>query len=130
MEKNFKRVRTVKDIVLSLSLIIIGGVLSTMLDIESANYGGYVLILIGITLAFIFKSAYKDAESRDIYFMKSFSFLGEMKGSILSALKSNPESIQLSEEGKGQVLMLNMYYSRTSGKAYLQLFEYSLLLKP
>ena len=73
---------------------------------------------------FIFKSAYKDAESRDIYFMKSFSFLGEMKGSILSALKSNPESIQLSEEGKGQVLMLNMYYSRTSGKAYLQLFEY------
>ncbi len=124
MEKKFKRTRTAKDFILSLSLLIIGGGLVAFTDIESAIYGGYVLILIGITLVFILKSAYTD--THNTYYKKSFSFSGEMKNSILAALKSAPASIQLSEDGKGQVLMLNMYYSKTSEKAYIQLFEYIL----
>ena len=41
-----------------------------------------------------------------------------------SALASKPESIDLTEEDKGNAVRLDVYYSKASGKAYLQLFEY------
>ena len=47
-----------------------------------------------------------------------------MKSSILSALALSPRSIDLTQEGKGNTLILKMYYSKVSGKAYLQLFEF------
>ena len=47
-----------------------------------------------------------------------------MKGSIMSALSSTPNSIELSKNGESQALKLELFYSKKSGKAYLQLFEY------
>lgn len=124
MEKNFIRVRSTKDIVISASIVIIGSVLAAIPGLENANICGYTLIVTGIILAFVLKNGFKDAETREIYFTKELSFLGNMKERILSALVSTPETIDLSEEGKGQVLMLKIYYGKKSGKAYLQLFEY------
>lgn len=124
MEKNFIRVRSTKDIVISASIVIIGSVLAAIPGSENANICGYTLIVTGIILAFVLKNGFKDAETREIYFTKELSFLGNMKERILSALVSTPETIDLSEEGKGQVLMLKIYYGKKSGKAYLQLFEY------
>ena len=82
------------------------------------------MIAIGIILLCLLKSNYKNIETRDIFLKKEFFFAGDMKASILSALSKNPISIDLSAEGKGQVLMLKVYYSEMSCKAYLQLFEY------
>ena len=47
-----------------------------------------------------------------------------MNAAICSVLESKPESIDLSEEDKGNAVKLDVYYSKAIGKAYLQLFEY------
>lgn len=124
MESNFIRVRSVKDIVIFASLIVVGIVLTILPEAEGANLGGYILITAGLVLALMLKSAFKDPKSKAIYHKKVFTFPGKMKATTLLALSSSPETLDLSEEGKGQVLMLNIYYSNDSGKAYAQLFEY------
>ena len=124
MKKNFIKVRTVKDIAIFSSLIILGCVLVAVPSAATAVYVGYTSIALGVFLCFLLKSGYKDVDTKERYLKKEFPFLGIMKNSILSALLSSPDSIQLSEVGKGQVLVLKMYYSKSAGKAILQLFEY------
>lgn len=124
MKKNFIKVRSVRDIVISSLCIIAGCFLVAVPTADSAILTGYALIVLGILLGILLKSDYKDVETKERYNKKEFSFLGNMKNSILSALLSSPGSIQMSEEGKGQVLLLKMYYSKSAGKANLQLFEY------
>ena len=124
MEKKFIRVRSIKDIIISTSLIIIGLTLIIVPENTVCQQGGFTLIAVGIILLCLLKSNYKNIETRDIFLKKEFFFAGDMKASILSALSKNPISIDLSAERKGQVLMLKVYYSEMSCKAYLQLFEY------
>jgi hypothetical protein len=47
-----------------------------------------------------------------------------MNAPISAVIASKPESIDLTEEDKGNAIRLDVYYSKSSGKAYLQLFEY------
>ncbi len=124
MEKKFVRVRTVKDIVIFTSLIFAGLVLAVIPGIVEIRFAGYAIIAIGTVLACFLKNGYKDVETQEKYYEKEFLFPGIMKSSILSALILSPGSIDLTQDGKGQALMLKMYYSKTSGKAYLQLFEF------
>ena len=124
MEKKFIRVRSAKDILIFSSLIATGIVLALIMDTAEIHFAGYAFIAIG-ALGFCFlKSGYKDVETKEIYFAKEFSFPGNMKTSILSALALSPGAIDLAQDGKGEVLMLKVYYSKSSGKAYLQLFEF------
>ena len=124
MEKKFIRVRSVNDIVIFSSLIVAGFVLPLIFDTAEICFVGYAFIAIGVLGACFLKSGYKDVETKEIYFAKDFSFPGNMKSSILSALTISPGAIDLTQDGKGEALMLKMYYSKTSGKAYLQLFEF------
>ena len=124
MEKKFIRVRSAKDILIFSSLIATGIVLALIMDTAEIHFAGYAFIAIGV-LGFCFlKSGYNDVETKEIYFAKEFSFPGNMKSSILSALALSPGAIDLTQDGKGEALMLKMYCSKTSGKAYLQLFEF------
>ena len=124
MEKRIKRVRSVKDITLCTLLIIIGIILAFIPCQGTVHLAGYLLIATGSILAIALKNGYRDVETKETYFKKELSFLGNMKTPILSALSASPEQISLREEGKGQVLLLRIYYGKKSGKAYLQLFEY------
>ena len=47
-----------------------------------------------------------------------------MNAPISAAITSKPETIDLSEEDKGNAIRLDVYYSKSSCKAYLQVFEY------
>ena len=47
-----------------------------------------------------------------------------MKAPIYNALESSPESIVLDEADKGNAIKLDIYYSKSSGKAYIKMFEY------
>lgn len=124
MEKTFIRVRSVKDITISVSLIILGSVLVSLPTGTGVNIAGFFMISAGLILIFILKSGYKDTETGVLYKNKDYYFQQAMNAPISSALASKPESIDLSEASKGNAVKLEIYYSRTSGKAYLQLFEY------
>lgn len=124
MEKKFIRVRQLKDIVIFFLLIIIGCLMTSVTEIIGVNVVGFVIIISGFVYAFVLRDVYKDVDTGEKYLRKELLFKQEMKGEILSVLDSAPESIKLTEEGKGQVIKLDIYYGKSSGKAYLQLFEY------
>ncbi|MBR5856140.1 MAG: hypothetical protein IKY70_02575 [Bacteroidales bacterium] len=124
MEKIFTKVRSAKDIIKSSSLIIAGCILAILPLGTGINLGGAVLIISGIILALSLKSAYKDDKSQKTYSKKEFFFKQEEKSSILNKISASPDSISLSEEGKGQALRLDIYYCKSSGEGYIQLYEY------
>ena len=124
MEKTFIRVRSVKDIVISASLVILGSVLVTLPTGTGINIAGFFMIFAGIILALILRSAYKEAETGVRYQKKELYFQQAMNSVITAALASKPESIDINEVNKGNAVKLDIHYSKASGKAYLQLFEY------
>ena len=70
------------------------------------------------------KTGYKDTETRGKFQKKEIYFQQAMNAAVASAIASKPETVDLSEADKGSALKLDIYYSKSSGKAYLQLFEY------
>lgn len=124
MEKKFIRVASVKDITISVSLLALGLALAFLPESGDIQLGGYTLIALGILSAFLLKSAYKDLQTGEKYLRKELMFPTEKKAAILAAITGQPASLPLSAQGQGQGLRLEMHYGMTSGKAYLQLFEY------
>lgn len=124
MEKKFVKVRSVKDIVVFTSFVIAGCALAILPESVGANIGGYILILAGFILAFMLKSAYEDFDTKQKYVKKEYFFGSELRSSIEKAIGSNPSSLNLKEEGKGQSLKVVIFSSKSADKAYLQLFEY------
>lgn len=124
MEKRFVRVRSIKDVVIFLSLIIIGVFLVLFPDVEAAYLGGWTLILIGVVTGLMMKSAYKDVETGEVFLKRELLYSADMKQKILSAMSHAPQIIEITKSGNGQNLMLRIYYSKKSQKCYLQLFEY------
>lgn len=123
MEKEFIRVRSVKDMTIVTLLIVSGSVLIAIPSSPAVNITGFFLIFTGLILAAILKTGYKDTETGESFHKKERYFQHEMNAAILSALSSKPDSINLEEEDKGNAVRLDIYYNK-SGKAYLQLFEY------
>ena len=124
MEKTFIRVRSIKDIVIFASLAIVGITLTALPVGDAAHIAGFFIILAAGILAFLLKSAYKDIDTNEKFLKKERYFQQTMHAEISAAIASKPDSIDLSEEDKGNALRLDIYYSKSSGRAYLQLFEY------
>ena len=124
MEKTFIRVRSAKDIIIISLLIIAGTVLIVLPTGTAVNITGFFLIFAGLILALVLKTGYKDTETGDKYQKVEHYFQQAMNVPISAALASKPESIDLGEANKGNAIKLDIYYSKASGKAYLQLFEY------
>ncbi len=126
MEKNFIRVRSVKDIVIISSLIIIGTLLISLPDSASVNISGFFLLAAGILLGFILKSGYMDEETGIRYCKKERYFEGCRRAELSSAIsKQNCIcKVNLNDENKGNALRMDIYYSKKAGKAYVQVFEY------
>lgn len=124
MEKTFVRVHSVKDIVISLSLIVSGSILVALPTGAGVNVAGFFMIFAGLLLGLFMKTGYKDTASGERFLKKEHYFQQAMNAAICSVLESKPEAIDLSEEDKGNAVKLDVYYSKANGKAYLQLFEY------
>lgn len=126
MEKNFIRVRSTKDIIISTALTLSGIVLVALPTSTGINILGFLLLLIGILLYFTLKSLYKDEETGIKYTKKERYFEGCRRDELSSAIsRQNCKcKVNLSGENKGNSLRLDIYYSKQAGKAYMQVFEY------
>ena len=124
MEKTFTRVHSIKDIVIFISLLILGGILVAVPTGDAVNITGFFLVFAGAILALVLKTGYKDVETNEKYIKKERYFQQTMHAAIADAIASKPDSIDLSQENKGNALKLDIYYSKATGKAYIQLFEY------
>lgn len=124
MEKEFIRVRSVKDVVIFASLIILGCVLVALPTGTAVNITGFFLIFAGLILALLLKTGYKDTQTGEMYCKKEHYFQQASNAAVSAAIASKPESVDLSEADKGNAVRLDVYYGKNTGKAYLQLFEY------
>ena len=124
MEKTFTRVHSIKDIVIFISLLILGGILVAVPTGDAVNITGFFLVFAGAILALVLKTGYKDVETNEKYIKKERYFQQTMHAAIADAIASKPDSIDLSQENKGNALKLDIYFSKATGKAYIQLFEY------
>ena len=124
MEKTFTRVHSIKDIVIFISLLVLGGILVAVPTGDAVNITGFFLIFAGAILALVLKTGYKDVETNEKYIKKERYFQQTMRAAIADAIASKPDSIDLSQENKGNALKLDIYFSKATGKAYIQLFEY------
>ena len=124
MEKTFIRVHSIKDIVIFISLLILGSILVAVPTGDAVNITGFFLVFAGVILTLVLKTGYKDVETNVKYIKKERYFQQAMHTAIADAIASKPDSIDLSQENKGNAIKLDIYFSKTSGKAYIQLFEY------
>lgn len=124
MEKTFIRVRSAKDITISALCIISGSILVALPTGTSINIAGFFLIFAGIILILALRTGYKETESGIQYVKVERFFAQSMREQINKAIGEKPESINLSEEDKGNGIRLDIYHSKASGKAFVQLFEY------
>ena len=124
MEKTFVRVHSIKDIVIFISLLVLGGILVAVPTGDAVNITGFFLVFAGAILALVLKTGYKDVETNVKYIKKERYFQQAMHAAIADAIASKPDSIDLSQENKGNAIKLDIYFSKASGKAYIQLFEY------
>lgn len=124
MEKTFTRVHSIKDIVIFISLLVLGGILVAVPTGDALNITGFFLVFAGAILALVLKTGYKDVETNEKYNKKERYFQQTMHAAIADAIASKPDSIDLSQENKGNALKLDIYFSKATGKAYIQLFEY------
>ena len=124
MEKTFVRVHSIKDIVVFISLLALGGILVAIPAGEAVSITGFFLLFAGAILALVLKTGYKDVETAAKYLKKERYFQQTMHTAIANEIASKPDSIDLSEEDKGNAIKLEVYYSKATGKAYIQLFEY------
>ena len=124
MEKEFSRVRSAQDIIVSLILIVGGAVLVAMPTSQSVNIVGFFLIFAGLILVFVLKTCYRLDGTRETYKKAEKFFAQSKKDSFTAALNSDPSKIDMAEENKGNGLRVDVFYSTKTGKAYCRLYEY------
>ena len=124
MEKEFIRVRSIKDIVIFVSLIVAGSVLIALPTGAAVNITGFFLIFAGLILALAMKTGHKDPSTGETFMKKELYFQQTQHAAIMSAIAAKPESVDMREAEKGNSIKLDIYYRKSSGKEYLQLFEY------
>ena len=121
MEKNFERVRSKRDIWISVSLLVLGCGLMILPNSDSINVTGFIIILAGIIMAFTLRTAYKDCLTGEIYSKKERYFAHAKHDQLMLSLTS-PNHFCNNGENEGSSLRLDVYYNKN--KVYIQLMEY------
>ena len=121
MEKNFIRVRSVWNIVISMILILIGFAFMILPDSIEVQMGGFFVLFIGLVLLWTMRTGYKDESSGEI-FCKKERFFPHAKEEQLKEALTSPTRFNSAGENQGSGLRLDVYYNRK--KVYLQLLEY------
>lgn len=124
MEKTFNKVRSTKDIVISAGLAAAGCVLVALPTSTSINILGFFMLFAGILLFLMLRSGYKEVETGEKFCKTERYFSQTLLAELAEKIASKPQTVNLSEEDKGNALRLDIYYSRKTGKAYIQIFEY------
>ena len=124
MEKTFNKVRSTKDIVISAGLAAGGCVLVALPTSTSINILGFFMLFAGMLLFLMLRSGYKEVKTGEKFYKTERYFSQTLRAELAEKIASKPQTVNLSEEDKGNALRLDIYYSRQTGKAYIQIFEY------
>lgn len=124
MEKQFNRVRSTRDIIVSLSIIAAGAILVGLPTPVSVNITGFFMIFAGLLLIFILQTGHKDSETGEYFKKKELFFPQNMKDRLMDGLKAENLSEIIKEENKGNGLRVDIFYRKSDERAYVRLYEY------
>lgn len=124
MNKEFIKVRTATDIAISSSLFVLGILLIVLPAPASARFCGFLLLIVCAALLAILKTGWQDPKTKERYCKREIFFPRGCKAEVLDALENHMLNVDVAVEAKGEGLMMEIYYSKQSRKAFLSLFEY------
>lgn len=124
MNKEFSRVSSAKDIIISTVLIIAGLACVILKTPVSINILGCSVIVLGLVLLFMLKSSRKDKETGIAYTEKLKYYPAKRQEEILNALKSDPASIDWTESGNEEGVRVDIYYNKAQNKAFVQCYRF------
>ena len=123
MEKEFSRVHSATDIIISL-ILVAGGCSLLIPNTTSINVLGFFMIITGLVLALVMRTGYKDKETGERFRKTEKFFPAHCKDSISKAIVSSPDKVDLSEENKGNGLRLDTFFNTKTGHVFCRLYEY------
>jgi hypothetical protein len=125
MEKEFVRVRSVRDIVIAAAMTALGIILIIMPTSVSVNILGTCLAVPGVLLLLFMKTDYKDTATGDRFAKRLKYFQASKKSEILNALKSDPSGYEWKEdESNNNGIMLEIYSGKNGDKAFVRASEF------
>lgn len=124
MNKEFTRVRTNADLIISMLITAAGITLVLLPTPDSVNIAGCLMIFAGIILSVFLRTGHKDTETGETYRKRILYFPQSCKSRIISGLEHDVKNLDLSEIDKGNGLEMDVYFNKKSNKAFVRLFEY------
>lgn len=124
MNKQFIKVRSLKDTIIFTSVILVGAILALLPLGTGVTLAGCTIIVVGIILALVLKSGYREVNNPGLYHKTEYLFEAKHRAELMKAVENNPSKIDVREEGRGLTIRLDVYHSTVSQSAFIQLFEY------
>ncbi len=124
MEKEFVRVRSVRDIIVSVVMAVCGIVLIALPTSVSVNIFGTCLAVPGVLMLLFLKTDYKDPETGNRYRRVIKYYAASRKSEILAALKNDPAKSDWNETDSSNGLMLDIYVSRNADEVFVRASEF------
>ena len=122
--KNFRRTRSARDLCVSLSLLIVGSVLIALPTTISINILGFFMIFAGILLTIFMKTGYKDNETGLRYNKEEIFFDKSHLSRLAQRIPAKICVSDIKDKDHGNGIRLDIYYNKSVGKSYVQLFKY------
>lgn len=124
MEKSFYRVRSTKDIIITVILVVAGCVLVLIPSPVSINITGFFMMFAGLILFFVLRTAYKDSDTNTAYCKRELYFPQSCRENVLKAVSTSPSSVNMTEKNNGTGIRMDIYYSKKEGTAFVKMLEY------
>ena len=125
MEKEFVRVRSVRDIALSAVLAVAGISLIIMPTSVSINILGTCLAVPGVLMLLFLKTDFKEVSTGKHFTKVLKYFQASRKSEILGALKNDPSAYEWKEDiSSNNGIMLEIYAGKDEDKAFVRVSEF------
>lgn len=120
MKIDFKSVRTSKDIIISTIVLITG---AGLYFFNAAL--GFTIAACGVLLFLFYKNGYKRNAENILFTKKAIDVAAGCRQSIKDFLEGKSNDVEIKEAGQGKAIRLEVYFSKTAGLAYAQLYDFS-----
>jgi hypothetical protein len=124
MNKEFSRVRSTGNIIVSCACIFAGLACVILKTPVSVNILGCCAIILGLVLLFMLKSLRKDKDTGICYKEKIKYYPAKRQDEIIDALKGDAASFDWTESGNEEGTRVDIYFSKAANKAYVQCYHF------
>ena len=121
MENTFRKVRSVRDIVISAAVTAAG---IALLFIGPVSWLGWILLIAGLVMVFTYKTSWRQDGDKTDYKHVVYYFPPSDRSKIAACLEGDVRSITIPADQNESGDRMDVYYNRDERKLYAQLLEF------